>query len=249
MAGNLNNQTDYTEIPENLIALHIGEEKLRLKALQIVNSDTALLLHMRVVEAAMDLADLLRQHGAETEDIKVIRILGMRCFNSFASAVKLAFSGYSQTSALVLRDILETVFLLDLFQSQRELIEVWRFADKKTLRARFSPASVRKALDTRDGNTTGKREMLYKLFSELAGHPTMKSDWMLRPLKDGDAHIGPFIETTALAAVVTEMGKLGIQVGEILIPFFEFGQNSRFDSQLHFADVKSQWVKHFFQRK
>jgi hypothetical protein len=40
-------------------------------------------------------------------------------------------SGYSQNSALLLRDVMETVFLIDYFAGDRSLIERWRFADKK----------------------------------------------------------------------------------------------------------------------
>ncbi len=242
----MNNPKGNGGIPENLSRLHAGEEYLRQKAIEIVNADEALKLHLRAIEAGMELADLLRQHGSDSEDIKVIRILGMRCFNSFASAIKLAMSGYSQTSALVLRDVLETVFLIDLFQTQHCLIAEWRFADKKTLREKFSPASVRKALDKRDGNIKSKREELYKLFCELAGHPTMKSDWMLRPQKDADAHIGPFIEKETLAVVVSEMGKLAIQVGELLDHFFDQINLTTQPSRLQFSRIKSDWIKFFY---
>jgi hypothetical protein len=59
------------------------------------------------------------------------------------------------------------------------------------------------------------------MFSELAEHPTMKSDlMMMRPQRNGDAVTGPFIEAAALDAVVAEMGRLAIQVGEQLGLFF-----------------------------
>jgi len=38
---------------------------------------------------------------------------------------------------------------------------------------------VREALDARDGFTSKKRFEIYELFSELAGHPNMKSSWMM----------------------------------------------------------------------
>jgi hypothetical protein len=97
-----------------------------------------------------------------------------------------------EKSALILRDVMETVFLLDLFAGDRPLIERWRFADKKARMKDFSPVKVREALDARDGFTSKKRFEMYELFSELAGHPNMKSSWMMRPQKDGDAVIGPF---------------------------------------------------------
>lgn len=46
---------------------------------------------------------------------------------------------------------------------------------------------------TRAKSSPAKRFETYKMFSELAGHPTMKSALMMRP-QHGDAVIGPFME-------------------------------------------------------
>src|SRR5262245_35381791 len=119
-------------IPPNIASLHAGEEFLRGKAIGLVALDERLKLHLAIIEAAMDLADVLRQFDTSDEDLKVIQLLGMRTFNAFGAGMKLALSGYSQNSALILRDVLETVFLIDYFAGDRTLIERWRFADKKT---------------------------------------------------------------------------------------------------------------------
>ena len=79
---------------------------------------------------------------------------------------------------------------------------------------------MRKALDERDGFRGRKREEIYRMFSELAAHPTMKSAFLMRPQKDGDAVIGPFIGADSLEAVLSEMGRLAVQVGEVLDQFF-----------------------------
>jgi hypothetical protein len=110
----------------------MGEEALRIKAISVLNSNARLLLHFRVAECAMNMIAVLRQFETEGEDFKVVQILGLRLFNSFASSIKLMLSGYSQTSAMLLRDILETVFLLDFFRTNREAIATWRLADKQT---------------------------------------------------------------------------------------------------------------------
>ena len=170
-----------SEIPDNLIDLHRQEEELRRKAIEWIAGDVRLSLHFAAIEQAMNLADVLRQFNTQNEDLKVIQMLGIRTFNAFGASLKLALSGYSQNGALVMRDILETVFLIDLFQGDRKLIKKWRLADKTTLDKEFMPVKVRMALDSRDGFTSKKREAIYKLFSELAGHPTMKSALMLRP--------------------------------------------------------------------
>lgn len=55
---------DDSILPANLVSLHAGEEFLREKALDLISSNARLQLHLSVVEAAMELADVLRQSGA-----------------------------------------------------------------------------------------------------------------------------------------------------------------------------------------
>ena len=234
------------KLPDNLDSLHGQEEQLREKALALIEKDRALGLHLIVAEQAMNLCDSLRQYHTDDEDLKVIQVLGMRMFNAFGASMKLGLSGYIQNSALILRDVLETVFLIDLFDGDRALIAKWRFADAKTLRQHFSPAAVRKALDDRYGHTTRKREEQYKLFSELAGHPTMKSSWMMRPQKDGDAVIGPFIEKTSLEAVLSEMGRLAVQAGQHVGAFIPSGWELGIEPRLEFAKAAQEWIASFY---
>lgn len=233
-------------IPENLKNLHLGEEQLREKALGIIAGHERLKLHLDIVEAAMDLADIFRQLDTSDKDLKVAQLLGMRTFNALGASLKLALSGYHQNSALILRDVLETVFLLNLFAGDRTLMEQWRRADKKARMKDFSPVKVRKALDARDGFTSKRRAEMYELFSELAGHPTMKSAWMMRPQKDGDAVIGPFMEATALEAVISEMGRLAVQVGEQINAFLPTDWTRGHPARLAFAQLKLQWISTFY---
>ena len=136
-------------ILDNLRALHAEEEKLRLKALGLVARDSQLQLHISVIGNAMNLADLFRQFPTDDEDMQAIQLLGMRAFNAFGSSLKLALSGYGQSSALIMRLILEIVFLLELLEGDRSLIERWRCADEKERKEKFWPAPVRNALAAR----------------------------------------------------------------------------------------------------
>src|SRR5258708_1087749 len=233
-------------IPQNLASLHSAEEQLRQKGGGMIADDPRLQLHLAVTEAAMDLADMLRQFNTSDENLKVAVVLGMRTFNAFAASIKLALSGYHQNSALILRDVMETVFVLDVFAGDRSLIERWRFADKKARMKDFAPVKVRVALDARDGHTSKKRSEMYELFSELAGHPNMKSSWMMRPQKNGDAVIGPFMEATALEAVISEMGRLAVQVGEQLDRFFPPDWEQGMSSRVAFALLKQNWINRFY---
>ena len=236
-------------IPDNLRSLHAQEEFLRDRALELVAADARLALHVRMVGDAMDLASLLRKVLTEDEDMKVIQMLGMRTFNAFGASLKLALSGYVQNSALIMRDILETVFLLSLFRGDRTRIERWRCVDDKTQRREFSPAAVRKALDERDGFEGRKREEIYRTFSELAAHPTMKSAYMMRPRKDGDAVIGPFMEATSLQAVLSEMGRLAVQVGEGLDAFLPETWADVLPAREDYARGRLEWLTTFYPPK
>lgn len=233
-------------LPDNLRSLHCLEEQLRTKALELVSDSDDLRLHIDIVERAMDVCDTLRQYHTNDEDVKIIQVLGMRIFNAFGAGLKLILSGYGQNGALIMRDVLETVFLLDLFAGDKELIAKWRLADARTLKNTFSPAAVRKTLDNRYGHTTRKREELYKQFSELAGHPSMKSVLMMRPQKDGDAFIGPFVEKTSLEAVISEMGRLAVQVGQHLGVFFPKGCQVGLDARIAFLETAQRWIATFY---
>lgn len=228
------------------MTLHQYEEDLRHKAVSLVQESEQLRLHLSVIEKTMDLADMLRQAPNEDEDFKVIRLLSMRVFNAFAASIKLSLSGYSQNAALIMRDVLETVFLLDLFRTDWSAVERWRYADDKARKNEFAPVRVRKALDARDGFEGKKRAEHYKLLSELAGHPTMKSVFMMRPKKDGDAAIGPFIEAEPLEAIVSEMGKLAVITGETIDLFFPAPWTTPNEVRLAFARAKRQWGLAFY---
>jgi hypothetical protein len=229
-----------------LAGLHHREEELREKAIDLVQADQGLQLHLAIVEASMDLADVLRRLDTSDEDLKVIKMLGMRSFNAFGASLKLTLSGYSQNSTLILRDVMETVFLIDYFSGDRTLIERWRFANKKTLMKDFGPVKVREALDSRDGFSGKKRSAMYGMFSELAVHPNMKSVLMMRPQRDGDAVIGPFMEATTLDAVISEMGRLAFQAGEALDLFFPADWTEGLQSRLAFAKLKRHWIATFY---
>ena len=203
-------------------------------------------LHLAIIEAAMDLADLLRRLDTSDEDLKAIIMLGMRTFNAFGASLKLALSGYSQNSAVILRDVMETVFLIDYFASDRTLIERWRFADKKARLKDFAPVKVREALDLRDGSAGKIRFEIYEMFSELAAHSNMRSVLMMRPMPGRDAVIGPFMEPTTLDAVLFEMGRLAIRVGETLSLFFSADLSIEIPSRLAFAKLKQQWIATFY---
>jgi hypothetical protein len=231
--------------PENLIYLHEQEEVLRMNALSYLVNNQEMSLHLDVIERAMNIAEIVSRYPVDDEDFNVVKMLSIRIFNAFAASLKLMFSGYYQNSAMIMRDILETVFLLDYFYSHKGAISIWRFADKKTMREKFSPSAIRIALDQRDGTSSKKREDVYKMFCELAAHPNMHSQHMLRPKKGGDITIGPFVDSSAMYPTLEEMGKLGVQAGEIMNAFLPDRYDLE-DSRRSFAHAKKKWLERFY---
>ena len=229
-------------ILDNLSALYSEEEELRLKALGLVARDSQLQLHVSLTGHAMNLADQFRKFPNDDEDLKAIQMLGMRTFTAFGSSLKLALSGYGQDSVLIMRLIMEIVFLLELLDGERSMIQRWRCADEKEGWKRFRPKAVRTVLDNRSRFKGKKRGQHYELFSELAGHPTMKSVAMMRPRRDGDAEGRSFVEEGVLREVLFEMARLALQFGAILDHFFfntwVDGQQARTD----FRRARERWL-------
>ena len=232
-------------IPENFRLLHAREEELRARSEEFVGVNPRLALHLLVVKRAINLADLLRQSPTPDEDLKVVQLLGMRVFNAFCACVKLAISGYGQASVLVLRDALETTNLLDLFSRDGDSVERFRFSGTKAEVREFSPFEVRLALDERDGREDRGREKQYKMLSELAAHPTMKSAFLMRTHKNGDAVSGPFVEPEFLEAVVCEFARIAGQAGEVLDRFIPETWVGALVPRRDFSEARQLWLESF----
>jgi len=234
-------------LPENLIQLHEGEEFVREKSIEAITAAADLSLHVRAIESSMDLIDyFVRHYTREDDDQLTIQLLGIRLFNGTASALKLLLSGYYQTSAQIQRDLLETIFLLDYFKSDRTLISVWRSADKRVRTTQFAPVHVRTALDERDGFTERKRKAAYDLLSELAAHPSHMGFRMLTPIPGGDAHCGPFFEVTAMKAVLSELAKHLVQAAQVFTLFFDMRNRSDCAVKIIFMEAQGLWMEKFF---
>lgn len=218
---------------------------MRAQSMLAIESNEDQLLHLDIIEAAMEICEVLRQFRTEDEDLKVVQLFGMRMFNAFAASIKLIMSGYYQKGGMIMRDILETVFLTDFFRTDPAAIARYRFADKQERMKSFRPIRIREELDRRDGNTCKKRAELYEMFSELAGHPNMKSAIMLRPKGTDDAYVGPFFDASSLHASMAEMARLAFQVGEILDAFFPEDWREAYPSRHAFLQTKNQWLKRY----
>lgn len=238
-------QIEGGKLQSKLLGLLAGEHDLRREALAVIAKDNDLILHLAVAEAAMDLTDWLRKYPDDTDDGKVVTKLFMRVFNSMASSISLMLTGYYQSSAMIMRDILETVFLLDYFSRDRALIAQWRTCDPKARDRKFKPFSVRVALDSLDGFTERKREAMYKMFCDLASHPSPNGLAMLHPT-GMDAVSGPFLDPETLKATISELGRLAIQVGTTIPEFLPNDWQPGFAARNKMTKLGQEWFARFY---
>jgi hypothetical protein len=203
-----------TVFPENFDLLAGGEEKIRQLSKAAIEASEDLSLHARMIERSMNMLDYIAKPRAHAdEDEVVLQILAARLFNSGASSIKLLMGGYYQSTVMVMRDILETTFLLDYFHSNRDQIAVWRACDEKKRNREFGAMKIRIALDDRDGFTERKREAAYNLLCQLGTHPTYTGFQMLQAKGSDKVVIGPFFEPASLFAVLSELAKTIMQAG------------------------------------
>lgn len=234
-------------IPKKFELLHKGQEFLRARSLEAIERDENLSRHVALIEKSMDVLNLFSMNpaGNETEDAKACRLLGMRLFNGCAGAFQLIVSGYYQNAAMLLRDLLETVFLIGYLQHEPDKIGIWRAGDEKARRKAFGPAKIRKSLDKRDGFTSGKRKAAYDLLCQLAVHPTFEGLRMLMPARR-QHHCGPFFDPTALKAMIEELAKLAIQAGTNYNLFFKPDTKQRMVVKLAFLEASMEWREIYF---
>lgn len=241
-------------LPSNFLTLHKGEEVIRGDSLKAICQSEELLLHLRALECSMNLIEYFaRGYKNRDDDQLTIQLLGIRLFNSSASALKLLLSGYYQASALQQRDLLESAFLLDYLGTNNALISEWRTADKKKRWQKFRPEVVRDALDKRDKFTAKKRAEHYHLLSSIAAHPNPLGFRLVRPEPNDLAHIGPFFARSSLKAVLEELVKL------VMLAAVQFSQHfdatSRIDYAVHITFLESvglwseKFLKQPFDRK
>ena len=140
---------------------------------------------------------------ARSNDELTIQYLGIRLFNAAAASIKLVLSGYPQLALAQIRDVVEVAFLLDYFLTSPGEINVWRTADNKDRKGKFSPVRIRMALDERDGNKEKKRAKVYATLSENATHATYAGFALTS--KDGLGHVGPFVDERKLRVWTQEM--------------------------------------------
>jgi hypothetical protein len=189
---------------ENLKGTHAHEETLRSQSMGLIGATSAMKQRLLVVEKALAVIyAYTHDHEAATDDELTLQFLGIRLFNLGASAIKLGLSGYYQQAFALVRDIVETGYLVDHFRTSPEKISEWKTASDAERKKKFGPVHIRKALDDRDGDKERRREKTYAVLSEYASHATFKGFGLTK--KQGLGELGPFVAEPNLKAWLEEM--------------------------------------------
>jgi hypothetical protein len=227
---------------DNLGSLHDHEEQLRAQSLEAIKADAALSDHWKLVAEAMNAIFVFTHdhvHGSENE--LTLQYLGIRLFNAAGASIKLALSGYYQKAFHLVRDVIETYFLVDYLSTYPEKIDEWRRADKKKRIAQFGPGVIRKALDQRDGYTSGKRKEIYDLISELASHPSYRGISLTTTGKANMAQVGPFFDEKKLRVWLYEIAMRLSHAAVILLSAPERKDAKLLTTQVHYIEVNKKW--------
>ncbi len=227
-------------LPENLISLHKHEEQIRVDSLRLIEKHKDFSDHLEMIHGSMAIIyALAHDHANPTNDELTIQYLGLRLFNSAASSLKLSLSGYYQSAFALVRDVLETVALLDYMKTFPDQIAVWEASDKKQRIAKFGPGAIRSALNERDQFPGNKRKEMYDLLSEYASHATVPGFQLLAP--KGLGKIGPFLSQEYLKAWLGEAVKFLVHGATIFMAHFPKVEPSLLAKKADFLNQANKW--------
>lgn len=236
-------------VPENLELLHTHEEQLRAESLGAIAADKALSDHLQMVHDALDYLTVLQQAPSTPgDDTHTLQLLGIRLFNTGATALKLGLSGYYQGAFIAMRDCFELVNLIDLFRSDNSQIARWKAADKQRLRKEFSPAAVRNALAACPAYAGQNRQKIYGVFSGHATHVTYSGFQLIAP--GNEPKLGPFFHLKFLRALLEEMGRhLAHAASAIGTMFDADGSLTALAAKAHFLAQLGQYHENYIKPK
>lgn len=189
------------------------ERQLSRNALAYIETQQDLLLHLDLCTGLMakisQLVDALDDSDA---DLSVIRSLTIRAGNHFTTGVALMLRGQVQAGVVMLRDVVETAFLVDFFGYEPHRIAEWR--DQRDIRLKkYRPSDVRKLLDEKLGLKSSRRHTIYDAFCKFAAHPDPMGFPLQKPKSEATAKLGPFLDADLLRAGLEEAALVAVVAG------------------------------------
>jgi hypothetical protein len=205
-------------ISENLQRLWAAEDQLWAWAIEVVHKQDHLLDFLEFIETYMSCVEQMRRVVPDGDRHFALASLFLRTFDDLSHALRYCMSGNYRGSAMYLRDLLETDFLLDYLMAENGRPEAWLKASDEDIRTLYAPSSVRTALDQRDGFTERKRKQRFDILSVLGVHPSPKG---LELNRDGGRQIrtGPFKHSGSVQACIEEAARACLTLSSSLMQY------------------------------
>jgi hypothetical protein len=170
---------------------------------------------MRLCTTAVDTFAAASDVEIEDEEGVALIRLGLRCLNSIGAADDLMLNGYYQQCAVLIRDLIECSFLLDLFSREPQHLVPWIAMGDRAGLDGYGPKHVRKLLKKLDGVDHTARDEVYQFYSREGTHPTAVGVVFTSP--DGMTRRGPFPDRTRLLGLTYEMTRFGVMAAQHLV--------------------------------
>ncbi|WP_332700501.1 hypothetical protein [Devosia sp.] len=153
-------------------------------------------------------------NGQAQSELVSQQVLGIRVLNSLGSADELILQGFFQPAGIMIRDIVECSFLLDLFSRAPEHLPKWIALGQEAGLKEYRPRQVRDLLNKIDGIGENARQKPYTFYSRYGTHPNPEAVGLIAP--GGEVHIGPFLDETRLIGLTYDLTRFSVLSAEHL---------------------------------
>lgn len=154
------------------------------------------------------------QSEDDTLELSHIQALGVRCRNTVGACSDLMVRGYYQQAAVLVRDLLETSFLLDLFSRAPEHLRPWIELGKEAGKKNYKAVNVRVLLEALDGQKVEARQRLYDIYSTNGTHPNSDGIGLISP--KGITMVGPFSDRERLIVITYDLTRFAVMAAQHL---------------------------------
>lgn len=194
----------------------ISVEAIQAEMAALRDRDPWQLECMRLCTVAIDLfaaaavVTITPQHdsGQAERELVAQQVLGIRVLNSMGAADELILQGFFQPAGIMIRDIVECSYLLDLFSRAREHLPKWIALGQEAGLKEYRPGQVRDLLNAIDAVDREARQAPYTFYSRYGTHPNSEAVGLIAP--EGAVYIGPFVDETRLIGLTYDLTRFGV---------------------------------------
>lgn len=223
----------------------VDEKRIVAAHDRMIASDGDLTRHLVLINTCLECLSLLPEFHKEGDigELNILR-LGVRCFNSGASALRLLRCGYFQPAVMMIRDLLEVRCLMDLFVREPDALHDWLTMTDKDRMKHFKPVRVRERLDKFDNGKETQRQAAYSLFSEIAAHPSPNGHFLISPKHA--TRIGPFFDYEYFRPGIEELVSHLSSATAAFCNLLETDNSVAQNAQAKFVTELTEWRKRYF---